>query len=469
MQDLGKNETFNHTYNMSIHILKDYLKENPNTRYIDAFYSDLSGIIRGKRFPINSADKIFKTGVMVPGSCFLLSAIGESFDPCGLGFTDGDPDENAITLVDTLVPMPWAQIPTAQVQLTLQSQNGDPYYYEPRNVLKRVIKSFESLKLTPVVAFELEFYLFDLCRDDNHQLRPPTTPLSRQRNYDTQVYSLAEIEDYALFIDEVICSCELQNIKAGAITTEYAPGQFEINLEHLNDPLKAADQAAMFKRLVRGVARKHAMQASFMSKPYLDNAGSGLHIHISLVDEHGNNVFDGGGDYDSDNFMSDTLAEAIGGLLETLPDSMLIFAANTNAYRRYVPNIFVPTTPSWGKENRSVAIRIPRSTGAARRIEHRVAGADANPYLLLATVLAGIHYGITEKSQPGDQAYGNASNKLSAQIPFDIESGIKKIKQSEILKDYLGKKYIDTYAECKRLEYQAFKDRKIEDESCWYL
>ena len=332
----------------------------------------------------------------------------------GLGFSDGDPDEIATPLLDSLVPMPWAQIPTAQVQLTLDSDDSEPYYYEPRNVLKRVVNRFDSLKLTPVVAFELEFYLFDLLRDDNHQLRPPVTPLSGLRIQDTQVYSMAEIEEYAVFIDEVISSCEQQNIKTGPITAEYAPGQFEINLDHLNDPLKAADQAAMFKRLVRGVARKHAMRASFMSKPYLENAGSGLHVHLSLVDEHGKNVFDGGGDYESDDFMSDTMAEAIGGLLETLPDCMSIFSANTNAFRRYVPNIFVPTSASWGRENRSVAVRIPKSDGAARRIEHRVSGADANPYLLLAALLAGIHYGITEKSQPGQPAHGNASDKLSA-------------------------------------------------------
>jgi glutamine synthetase len=139
---------------MSIQVFQDYLKKNPQTRYVDAFYSDLSGVIRGKRFPISCAEKIFKSGVMVPGSCFLLSVTGESFDPLGLGFSDGDPDEVAIPLPDTLAPMPWAQIPTAQVQLTLDSNNAGPYYYEPRNVLKRVVNRFESLGLTPVVAFE---------------------------------------------------------------------------------------------------------------------------------------------------------------------------------------------------------------------------------------------------------------------------------------------------------------------------
>lgn len=454
---------------MSSQVLHNYLKQNPQTRYIDAFYSDLSGVIRGKRFPINCADKIFKNGVMVPGSCFLLGVTGESFDPMGLGFSDGDPDQLATALVDTLTPMPWAQVPAAQVQITLHDSNEAPFYYEPRNVLRRVVNRFESLGLTPVVAVELEFYLLDLLRDDNHQLQPPITPLSGLRNHDNQVYSLAEIEEYALLVDDIINACKQQSIKTGAITAEYAPGQFEINLEHLNDPLKAADQAAMFKRLVRGVSRKHGMRASFMSKPYIDNAGSGMHVHLSLLDQQGRNVFDGSGDFESDHFMSDTLSEAIAGLLETLPDCMAIFAANTNAYRRYVPNIFVPTSASWGKENRSVAVRIPRSDGEARRIEHRVAGADANPYLLLAALLAGVHYGITEKLQPGPQARGNASGKLSAQIPFTIDSGLKKIRQSEIIKDYLGKQYVDAYVECKRLEYQAFKQRNIKDEASWYL
>ena len=454
---------------MSIEILKNYLKEHPETRYLDAFYSDLSGIVRGKRYPIAAADKVFKSGLMMPGSSFLLAVTGESMNPCGLGFSDGDPDEFAIIVDDSLKPVPWAQIPTAQVQLTMQDQYGEPFYYEPRNVLDRVVEQFNSLNLTPVVAFELEFYLFDLKRDKNNHLRPPIAPLTGKRNDETQVYNLAELEDYAIFIDEVITACQAQDIKTGAITAEYAPGQFEINLEHLNDPLKAADHAAMFKRIVRGVARKHNMQASFMSKPYLDNAGSGLHLHMSLIDTDGNNVFDGGGDFGNDDCISPTLKAAVGGLLETQPESMMFFAPNSNAFRRYVPNIFVPTAPSWGLENRSVAVRIPKSPGKARRIEHRVAGADANPYLLLAALLAGMHYGISEQSEPGPEWQGNASDKLSSQIPFELKSAIKKLRQSDILNHYLGAKYVDAYTECKCLEYQAFQERNIQDEAHWYL
>ena len=454
---------------MPIDTLKEYLKEYPQTRFIDAYYSDLSGIVRGKRYPVSAAKKIFESGLMVPGSCFLLAITGESMDPCGLGFSDGDPDEYAVALESSLVPMPWAQIPTAQVQLTLQDQNGDPYYYEPRNVLKRVLDQFKTLDVTPVVAFELEFYLFDLKRNKQNQLRPPVAPLTGRRNLDTQVYSLSELEDYSLFIDEVIQCCETQNIKTGAISAEYAPGQFEINLDHQSDPLKAADHAAMFKRVVRGVARKHDMRASFMSKPYLDNAGSGLHIHMSLIDQHGNNIFDGGGDFGTQECLSQNLKAAIAGLLEIQPEAMIFFAPNINAFRRYVPNIFVPTVPSWGMENRSVAVRIPKSGPKSRRIEHRVAGADANPYLLLAALLAGVHFGMTEQLEPGPEWQGNASDKLSGQIPFNLESAISKVKKSEILKSYMGDKYIEAYTQCKLLEYQVFKERNIEDEALWYL
>ena len=454
---------------MSVITLEQYLKQHPETRYVDAYYSDLSGIVRGKRYPISAASKVFKSGLMMPGSSFLLAITGECMDPCGLGYSDGDPDQFANIVEDSLKPMPWAQIPTAQVQLTMHDQNGEPFYYEPRNVLRRVLEQFKSLNLTPVVAFELEFYLFDLRRDKNNQLRPPIAPLTGKRNNETQVYSLAELEDYAVFIDDVIQACEVQHIQTGAITAEYAPGQFEINLEHMDDPLKAADQASMFKRLVRGVARKHDMRASFMSKPYIDNAGSGLHIHMSLIDQNGNNVFDGGGKFGGEECMSPTLKAAIGGLLEAHPESMAFFAANVNAFRRYVPDIFVPTAPSWGLENRSVAVRIPKSPGKARRIEHRVAGADSNPYLLLASLLAGIHYGITEELEPGPEWQGNASDKLSSQIPFDLEIALRKLQGSDILNHYMGKQYIEAYTECKRLEYLAFQERNIKDEASWYL
>ena len=381
--------------------LSDYLSRYPDTKYLDVYYCDLSCVIRGKRYPIHQAEKVFTTGMMTPGSCFLLGVNGESMDPEGMGFSDGDPDEVGKAVPGTLVPSPWSQLPTAQVMLTLESLDKEPYYFEPRNVLARTLQKFNELGLRPMVAFELEFYLLEPGRSENGSLIPPKSPLTGQRTDATQVYSMDDVEDFSLFLDEISSNCETQGVTTGAISGEYAPGQFEINLQHSDNPMQAADHCVMFRRVVQSVARKNGWQASFMAKPYLQEAGSGLHLHISLLDGNGNNAFDGGGAYGTPQCGNDTFFHAIGGLKQAMPDSMGILAPNTNAFRRFVPNIFVPVTPCWGYENRSVAMRIPKSPGAARRIEHRVAGADANPYLTLAALLAGIHHGIINGIDPG--------------------------------------------------------------------
>ncbi|MCY3768871.1 MAG: glutamine synthetase family protein [Gammaproteobacteria bacterium] len=438
------------------HPLQAFLKKYPDTRYLDVFYCDLSCIVRGKRYPIGQAEKIFDSGAMTPGSCFLLAVTGESMDPAGMGFTDGDPDEIGRPIPATLGPAPWTQVPVAQVMLTLESLDGTPFYYEPRNVLRRVLDRFDDLGLRPVVAFELEFYLADAGRDGSGGILPPRSPLTGRRPDTAQVYSMEEVEEFALYLDEVTTTCAMQGITTGAISAEYAPGQFEINLQHRDDPLAAADQCVIFRRTVQGIARKHGLQASFMAKPYPDQAGSGLHLHISLLDDRGTNVLDGGGRYATPACGSRLLFHGIGGLRETMGDSMAIFAPNANSYHRFVPNIFVPVTPCWGYENRSVAMRIPKSPGKARRIEHRVAGADANPYLTLATLLAAIHHGIRNQVDPGEPAAGNAGKAADPDLPLDIERALARCRQSAFLSRYLGADYIRAYTECKLNEYHAF-------------
>lgn len=454
--------------------LQQYLKQYPNTQYLDAILCDLSCVIRGKRYPIDLADKIFTDGMMLPGSSVLLAVSGDSHDPDGLGFSDGDPDEVAIPIDGTLQSVGWARYPTAQVMLTLQSLDAKPYYFEPRNVLGRVIERFSELGLKPVVAFELEFYLLDAAHDNGEHIQPPVAPLSGQRCDTTQVYGIDEIEDFSHYLHEVNEACARQGVAIGAISAEYAPGQFEINLRHSAQPLEAADQCVMFRRVVQCVARKHGLQGTFMAKPYAENAGSGLHLHISLLNEDGQNVFDGGGQedrgdmYGTDACVSSQLLHAIGGLKQTMPESMAIFAPNVNSYRRFVANSYVPVSPSWGYENRSVAIRIPKSLGNARRIEHRVAGADANPYLTLAVVLAGIHHGISHRIDAGQATSGNAGQQRSPRLPFDAQSAFEKCRQSEILPDYLGARYLSAYSSCKLKEYQAFSESG-QNERSWYL
>ncbi len=444
--------------------VSDFLKAHPETAAVDAIFSDLSGVVRGKRYPVAHAAKLFGEGVAFPASVFLLSASGESQDPEGRGFSDGDPDELAKVIPGTLHSVPWAERPIAQVLLTLEAMDGTPYPFEPRNVLRKVLARVAELKLRPVVAFELEFYLIDRKRGLGGAPRPPRSPVTGQRDQATQVYGMAAVDDFSDFLEEVTRACSTQGVQIGATSSEYAAGQFEINLQHLDDPLKAADHCVMFKRAVQGVARRHGMQATFMAKPYLETSGSGLHLHISLLDDKGRNVFDGGKD-----LASETLLHAMGGILELMPESMAILAPNPNSYRRFRPNIYVPVSRSWGYENRSTALRIPIGGGAARRIEHRVAGADANPYLVLATALAGLHHGITNKTDPGPPCPGNAGEQLDSGLPFRLHRALDRMAESSILPPYLGADYPRTYAACKAKELESFEAQIAPVEYAWYL
>jgi len=441
-----------------------FLSRYPDTGSLDCIFPDLSGVIRGKRYPVAELGKVMQSGFAIPGSVFLLDTQGESHDPDGKGFSDGDPDYQARVIPGTLLPVPWAQRPLAQVMVTLSNDDGEPYYYEPRNVLRRVAERLNDLGLQPVVAFELEFYLIDRERLPGGEPQPPISPATGRRDFGTQVYGMKTLDAYDAMLDDITKACDIQEVPTGAMTAEYAAGQFEINLEHVDDPIQAADDCVLFKRIVQGVAQKHGFQATFMAKPYLERAGNGLHMHVSLLDKNGRNVFDGG-----EEIASETLSHAIGGVLEVMPESMAFIAPNVNSYRRYLPDIFVPTQRSWGYENRSVALRIPAGGGDARRIEHRVAGADANPYLVLSTLLAGIHKGIVEKIAPGDPWEGNAAEDYDEGLPFRPRRALDLLDDSCGLADYFGADYLRAYRACKEKELDSFESQISPLEYAWFL
>ncbi|MEX0922947.1 MAG: glutamine synthetase family protein [Rhodovibrionaceae bacterium] len=446
----------------------DFRKRHPEIESVDAIYPDLSGVTRGKRYPVGQLDKIFTSGLNFPGSVFLLAANGESMDPEGFGFSDGDPDEIAKPVPGTLRPVAWAPRPLGQVLLSFETLEGAPYRFEPRNLLRGVLARFAELKLRPVVAFELEFYLIDRERTAQREPQPPISPLTGERDHATQVYGMNELDAFDPFLDDVHRACALQGIETGAISAEYAPGQFEINLHHSDDPLRAADDCALFKRAVKGCARKHGYQATFMAKPYMDQAGSGLHLHCSLLDESGGNAFAKGEDGGRDD-IGPLLRHALGGTMEGLPESMAFLAPNPNSFRRFRPNLFVPLRRSWGHENRSVALRIPTGGPESRRIEHRVAGADANPYLALASFLASLHHGIDKRTDCGPAFEGNAGETPDGEMPLRPRRALDRLRRGEILKEYLGEEYLRTYATCKEAEYDAFEDRASPAEYEWYL
>ena len=441
-----------------------FLAAHPETVAVDAIFADLSGVVRGKRYPVDHLGKLMTAGVAAPASVFLLDTMGHSHDPDGRGFSDGDPDAMVKVIPGTLKPVPWADRPLCQVMTTFFEEDGTPYPYEPRNILTKVAGRFAKLGLKPVVAFELEFYLIDPKRAAHGAPQPPVSPLTGERDSGTQVYGMADVDTHAKVLEAITAACDRQDIPTGAITAEYAPGQFEINLDHVDDPLLAADHCVQFKRVVKGVARQHGLQATFMAKPYLDQAGSGLHMHVSLFDKAGRNMFD-----DPKKKITRRFEHAVGGILDIMPESMAFLAPNVNSYRRYVPNIFVPIRRSWGFENRSVALRVPLGGGPARRIEHRIAGADANPYLALATLLAGVHHGLTGKVAPPPAFEGNAGFAYDPKLPFRPHRALERMLRSKVLAEYFGKDYLRIYAACKRAEMDTFENHISDQEYAWYL
>ena len=242
--------------------------------------------------------------------------------------------------------------------------------------------------------------------------------------------------------------------------------QFEVNLHHVPDPVLACDHAVLLKRAVKAVARRHDLAASFMAKPFADYAGCGLHVHISLLDDEGNNVFAGECD---DGPFSDTLRHAIGGMIETMAESMAIFAPNANSYRRFAGGLYTSMSSSWGTNHRELALRIPLSSARNTRVEHRVSGADANPYLAMAAILAGIHHGITNECDPGTMVKTSEVIDHEPNLPGYWEAALDAFEQGEILPVYLGEDYHKVFASCRREECDRFRAEISNRDFDWYL
>jgi glutamine synthetase len=435
----------------------------PGATHFDAVFIDLCGRARGKRYPIRDLEKIFLGGLQIPLTIYLLDVTGAMSDPCGRGFEDGDPDGHAYALAGSLKPALWAAPPRAQALMTL-TEDGRPSLLEPRNILRRVLERFRRLGLTPVVAFELEFYLIEQRRGAGREPLVAAHPGSGEEPQVGNVYELGELDRFGDVLGDIERAAEAQGLPVSAASKEYARGQFEINLTHTDDCVGAADHSALLRHTIVSVARAHGLDATFLAKPWTDRAGSGMHVHMSLVDAAGKNVFD-----DASANGSAQLRHALGGLASTMGDAMAIFASNLNAYRRYAKNQFTPVNRRWGVNNRSTGLRIPAGDAAARRVEHRLAAADSNPCLVLAAILAGVHHGLEKKLDPGPPFVGNASGDVDPTLPLDIDRALAAFQGSALMKDYLGADYVELYAEAKKGELETFRSVISAQEYDWYL
>ena len=439
---------------MPANSISKWLDERPETGSVYACVCDLNGTMRGKRVPVSQAAKVERGELRMPLSVVNVDIWGEDIAGSELVFESGDADGLCEYTGRELLPVTWTSEPTALAMLWMRREDGTPFEGDPRRALATVVERYAALGLVPVVATEMEFYLCDL-----GEARPqaPQSPVTGKRLDSDGVLSIDELQHFDAFLNDVYEACAAQDIPVDGAISENGAGQFEINMMHIADPLRAADDAILFKRLVRGIARKHGFVGTFMAKPYGERSGSGLHVHFSLVNEEGVNVFDDGGEQGSPLMLN-----AVAGLLATMHENTLTFAPHENSYRRLQPGAHAPTSIGWGYENRTAAIRIPGGNNKARRIEHRVAGADANPYLVLASILGGALLGIEQKMTPADSIAGDAYSQDLAQLPVNWVSAIEAFGNGAHVQQIFSKQLQTLLVDCKTQEVKRFA-REVSD------
>ena len=441
--------------------LKAYLRANPQVHTIRVAASDLNGQPRGKRIPVKFAEKALQGGTRFPLSVLNLDIFGQDIEDSPLVFETGDQDGGLRPTERGFVPMPWLDMPSALLPIWMFTEDGAPFSGDPRHALRAVVDRYQAAGLTPVAAMELEFFLVD---DSGDHLQVPAAPQSGKRNTLADTMSIRAMDQFDGFFTDLYEACEAMHIPADTTISESGLGQFEINLMHSADALRAADDAWLFKMLVKGIARRHGFAATFMAKPYAESAGSGLHTHFSVLDAGGRNIFDNGGPEGTD-----ALRHAIGGCLNAMADSTLIFAPHKNSYDRLVPNAHAPVGICWAYENRTAAVRVPSGNPAARRIEHRTPGGDANPYLALAALLGAALDGIERQIAPPAPITGNAYDLDLPLVHTSWEAAIDAFECSETIARLFPATLIRNMVLTKRQEMRLMQGHSRDEQLAIYL
>ena len=411
---------------------------------VEAIIPDMAGTARGKFMPASKFSA--QGGMRLPESVFIQTVTGEYVEESVISPTDRDmiaqPD------LSTLRSIPWATDPTACVIHDCVLQDGSPVELAPRQVLRRVLSMYEERGLTPVVAPEIEFYLVKRNTDPDYPLEPPVGRSGRQETV-RQPFSMDAIDEFEQVIEDIYEYSDAQRLQVDNLAHEQGTAQLEINFHHGN-PLDLADQVFLFKRTVREVAMRHQIYATFMAKPMAEEPGSAMHWHISIVKADAANLFTGEDDGEADEFHW-----FIGGLQQYLPDAIALCAPYVNSYRRFTRWMSAPINLQWGYDNRTVGLRVPQSGPGNRRIENRLAGADVNPYLAIASSLACGLLGLEEKIEPSTPESGNAY-RLPLALPRMLDEALANLESSEKMGRILGGHFIQVFAAVKRTEYQHY-------------
>ncbi|MCB1969376.1 MAG: glutamine synthetase [Rhodobiaceae bacterium] len=442
--------------------LDRFLDDYPLIESADFLLPDLVGIPRGKRVGVPELRSSIGGDAFFTSTLYALDTTGANVDESGLVWEEGDADRPLYLDPQTLRVVPWRE-GRAQIIGGIREHDGSPFFADPRELVRSLAQKLKAHGARAVTAVELEFFLLDTDLDDQGSPQLAVSPRLGRRPRDPEVFLHERFDEAEDFFDTLDRFCEAQELPIKGALSEFAPGQFEVNLSHVDDVVQACDDALMFKRCVKAAARLTGRRASFMAKPFEGQSGNGLHVHMSLVDDRHRNLFSEVGNGE------DRLKWAVWGLQQAMPESVLIFAPNANSYRRLQPMSYAPTAPTWGYNNRTVALRIPAGPDAARRIEHRTAGADANVYLVVAAILAGVLHGLEEKGDPGLPITGNAYDRKRRNIPTSWADALTAFEKARVLPRLMGERFCKLYASCRRAEYQRFETRITPLEYEWYM
>ena len=429
--------------------LQAFLEHNPDIEVFEVILPDLAGGLRGKWVAREKIQKVFSGGLKLPLSTLAMDSWGR--DPEAWVFETGDGDGICQADINTLAAAPWLKRSTGQVLLSLNEVDGTPCSYDGRNILRNLMARLDKLGLRAMLASEMEFYLFS--NDNDHLGRPVHTQVDAVGGalQAGQTYGINLMDDMSELMHAIRDACEAQNLPVDTLIKEAAPSQYEINLYHNDNALVAADQALMLQRVIRGIAKQQGLRATFMAKPFGDLAGNGMHMHCSLLNSDGNNAFNNGTDQGNE-----LLRHAIAGCLDSMADVMLLLAPNLNSYRRFQRGSHAPMAPTWGYENRTVSVRVPADKHEAMRIEHRVAGADANPYLVMSAILAGMLHGIEKKLAAPEPVEGNAYDQFPDSLPRYLPNALQVFSESEFIKEYFGEEFRTIYTTMKQQEIDTY-------------
>ncbi|MDZ4740078.1 MAG: hypothetical protein SGJ03_09260 [Alphaproteobacteria bacterium] len=426
--------------------LAAFLTENPKVQFLDCVFSDLCGMIRGKRIARADVESLFTAGIEIPLSIYFLDARGNAApDPESASITTAT--GTAWPVAGTLAKVSWAQHPHGQVLMTMADTSGAPYFAEPRNVLKRVAARLALLSIVPALGTTLEFYLLERQDALNGSPAQPAPPKNSKGGL-----SGDEHAGVLLAITEAAVGLHLPEIK---FVQEEKQTHFKAVLAPDENVLRAADHVVFLRQVIRAVARQSQLDATFMAAPFLPLPGSAMKVQLTLRGQT--------------EPPTDLLRSAVAGLQATMPESVAIMAPNWNAYRRFGHKDGVVCNRRWGVDNASTNIALNATATGGQVIAHKMASADANPYLVFAAILAGTHHGISENLSPTMPFGGDASTLNDPTLPRTIDAALVTFENCSILREYFQGGYVDRYCSTKRTELERFRNFIPAHEYEWYL